>query len=107
MTDVGLRRYVLWVGLTLMTACGGPLPEEQEGVEAAPREESAEVVEKPGADLACFEFAEACVPGWRTCEVRCCDGDLDSSYQVCGNCLDWAQGRCSNHGGVRRVRWSP
>lgn len=38
MTAVGLRRYVLWVGLMMMTACGGAISESENG--APPQEVS-------------------------------------------------------------------
>lgn len=49
---------------------------------------------------------ESCPARVAICEVRCCDGFLDKSPQVCGNCAEWAAGVCANHDTRRHIRWS-
>lgn len=49
---------------------------------------------------------EPCIAPVAICSVRCCDGTLFSSAQVCGNCGTWAIGACANHDTRARIRWS-
>ncbi len=108
--SVKLRHGALWFALVMATACGGPLPEEMEPVDssiAASSEELAVEDGEAGIEPWCEGVIEACVPGYSTCGVRCCDGALFHSTQLCGNCRTWAIGACANHLGPRNIRWTP
>ncbi|MCP3168128.1 hypothetical protein LZ199_35085 [Myxococcus sp. QH3KD-4-1] len=94
-----------------LTACGGPLPEEQALAEAAPGEEvSMEAVTEDGevAALACsLTVKEACSPNLRTCGVRCCNGELiQIPNTACGDCEPNAYSVCYWKGGPWHIRWT-
>ena len=61
--------------------------------------------EDPSAATCPLELVEPCIASWAICAVRCCDGALFKSAQVCGNCATWAKGACANHGTRKRIRW--
>lgn len=58
----------------------------------------------PSATCPLLEIAP-CQAGLPVCAVRCCNDDLHTSFQLCGNCFTWAQGACIRAGGPKRVRW--
>ncbi|MFY1827133.1 hypothetical protein ACN47A_14535 [Myxococcus fulvus] len=116
MTIVGVRSIALWAGFVLMTACGGPLPEEAGSVEDSYDVMSDEMnmsdegisVESDAAELYECELTviEACQPHLRTCGVRCCDGRLFRAYNMaCGGCLPFAYNVCGSSG-PWHVRWT-
>lgn len=107
MTIVGLRRFALWMGLVMMTACGGPLPEEMGTSELVSQEEvSVENEAQAESQLACpYQGAQSCRPGYNICAAFCCNGVRHRTVQACGNCLTYALNECSNEGGLWRIEW--
>lgn len=105
----GLRRCALLAGIVALTACGGPLPEEQAPVEATPGEEiSMEAVTEGGEveAMACNLVKEPCSPNLRTCGIRCCDGTLiRAPNTACGDCEPLANEVCLFRGGPWHLRW--
>ncbi|TQF14972.1 hypothetical protein FJV41_15920 [Myxococcus llanfairpwllgwyngyllgogerychwyrndrobwllllantysiliogogogochensis] len=107
----GLRRCALLAGIVALTACGGPLPEEQALTEAMPGEEISEEAVSEGGEVdaqACsLTVVEACSPNLRTCGIRCCDGKLiQAPDTACGACEPLAWEVCAWRGGPWHIRWT-
>ncbi|MFY2561268.1 hypothetical protein ACN469_26950 [Corallococcus terminator] len=95
----------------LLSACGGPLPEELDPSslssmeDSALRSEESEEGDEAVAPLACDLVIEACSPNKRTCSVRCCNGSLHEQTMACGGCRTFADDSCYFNGGIWHIRW--
>ncbi|QSQ14530.1 hypothetical protein [Myxococcus landrumensis] len=85
-----------------------PTPEqvaaEMKGVDSGGQAYTSEEVE--ALAICPLEHVDPCPAiGYGTCAVRCCDGYLKKSFQVCGNCGAWATGICASHDTRKVIRW--
>lgn len=84
-----------------------PTPEQFEAEMRGSTGYSQDTSEEVEALAICpLELVEPCpASGAGICAVRCCDNYLERSWQVCGNCGEWARGVCANHDTRKRIRW--